>query len=592
MKAKRIFLAILAIVGVWAGNRISWQVRTDHEAGLDLSQILERALNALTNNPFSFSFDKTDLLASLGVLLVGGFIALYMTIGKGTRRPGEEYGSARWGKPSDIKPFTSKKTNENLLFTKTERLGLDGRATHRNLNVLVLGGSGSGKSRRYVLPNLAQTNQSFIITDPKGELRSMAGDILKDAGYKIRCLDLVDFDKSNHFNPLRYIHSEQPEVGLSVLVENIMTNTSSAKQQTSGDFWEKAERALLTALTSYVYFTQGASGTLLDVVDLLAKMEASEEDETQLSEVDQLFTAAVSLIAEYDADPDGWGAEAIASIEGLRFASAAYRTYTQGAGETKKSVIISLGVRLTPLTMSNMRRLLSQDTMDLDMVGQEKTALFLVLPDTHGAFNFLASIFYEQLFETNLYLADHRDDRFLPVPIHALMDEFANIGKIPGFVQKIAVMRSRGISVSVILQNRAQGKAQYKDEWESIEGNCDNILFLGGQEPSTTAWLAKLLGKQTIQNQNTSETRGKNGSWSKQNQTLGRELLTPDEIGKLDDELAIYLLRGVPPFLSRKLDTPTTGHFTYDPDAEINEILDGLDITWEPLPDNADLVAI
>lgn len=453
-----------------------------------------------------------------------------------------------------------------MLFTRTESLNLDSRKTQRNLNALIIGSSGSGKSRYYVMPNLAQANTSFLVTDPKGEVQRAMGQGLKDKGYQIRSLNLIDFDRSDTFNPLRYFNPEQAEVDCAILVENLITNTSGQKPSGNSDFWEKAERALLTAFVSYIYFTKGAQGTLIDVVDMLAKMQASEENEEAISEVDAIFKAAEEYVEMFDQNPDEYDEEATIMINGLRFACSQYNIYTQGAGETKKSIIISLGVRMAPLHMAQLRRILGSDTIDADQVGKRRSAIFLVIPDSHQAFSFIASIFYELFFERNMYLADHNPSGRLEVPVQCFMDEFANIGKLPSFERKIAVIRSRGISTSIIMQTYAQGKSLYKDDWETIVGNCDSLLFLGGNEPSTTEFISKRLGKETIISQDTSEQKGTNGSWSRSLRSQGRELMTPDEIGRLDGGTCLYLLRGIPPFKSRKLQAPKTGSFDYKPE--------------------------
>lgn len=550
---KRIFTLVILALLWWAGNKMSFQVRTDYHQGLPLDQILDRALNGFST--LAISTHSTDVLAGIAVVASAALVWLYQNAGKGTRRHGEEHGSARWGTARDIGAFKDKNAGRNLLFTRTERLSLDSRKTQRNLNALVIGSSGSGKSRYFVMPNLAQGSTSYVVTDPKGELYALMADSLRAQGYKVRCLNLVDFSRSEKFNPLAYFNDDQPEVDVTILTENFVSNTNGKKPNTGGDFWEKAERALLNALVAYVYFTKGSAGTLIDVVDLLAQMQASEQNESMKSDVDHLFDAVSEVIASYDEadDKDEWGAEAVEAINGLRFAASQYTTYSQGAGETKKSVIISLGVRMAPLHMAPVRRLLSSDTLEMDRVGLEKTALFMIIPDTHAAFTFLVSIFYEQFFEKSIYVADHLPQRRLPHLVQCFMDEFANIGKMPSFERKIAVMRSRGISTSVIVQNFSQGKALYKDDWETIVGNCDSLLFLGGSEKSTTEYVSKLVGKQTIASTDISESRGRNGSWTMQNRSLGRDLITPDEVARIDGHSCIYVLRGLPPFLSRKL---------------------------------------
>lgn len=570
-KGKIFFASILAVLAWWCANKVTWQVRTDQEEGRDFSQIIDRFTLDLTAHPLHVSFAGADVLGGFGGIALVLLIALYMYGARKPTRPGEEQGSARWAKPSEGRKFVGDRKTD-MLFTRTESLNLDSRKTQRNLNALIIGSSGSGKSRYYVMPNLAQANTSFLVTDPKGEVQRAMGQRLKDKGYEIRSLNLIDFDRSDTFNPLRYFNPEQAEVDCAILVENLITNTSGQKPSGGSDFWEKAERALLTAFVSYIYFTKGAQGTLIDVVDMLAKMQASEENEEATSEIDAIFSVAKECVEVFDQNPDEYDEEATIMLNGLRFACSQYNIYTQGAGETKKSIIISLGVRMAPLHMAQLRRILGSDTIDADQVGKRRSAIFLVIPDSHQAFSFIASIFYELFFERNMYLADHNPSGRLEVPVQCFMDEFANIGKLPSFERKIAVIRSRGISTSIIMQTYAQGKSLYKDDWETIVGNCDSLLFLGGNEPSTTEFISKRLGKETIISQDTSEQKGTNGSWSRSLRSQGRELMTPDEIGRLDGGTCLYLLRGIPPFKSRKLQAPETGFFEYIPVASNTEV--------------------
>ena len=570
-KGKIFFASILAVLAWWCANKVTWQVRTDQEAGRDFSQIIDRFTLDLTAHPLHVSFAGADVLGGFGGIALVLLIALYMYGARKPTRPGEEQGSAHWAKPSEGRKFVGDRKTD-MLFTRTESLNLDSRKTQRNLNALIIGSSGSGKSRYYVMPNLAQANTSFLVTDPKGEVQRAMGQRLKDKGYEIRSLNLIDFDRSDTFNPLRYFNPEQAEVDCAILVENLITNTSGQKPSGNSDFWEKAERALLTAFVSYIYFTKGAQGTLIDVVDMLAKMQASEENEEVTSEIDAIFSVAKECVEVFDQNPDEYDEEATIMLNGLRFACSQYNIYTQGAGETKKSIIISLGVRMAPLHMAQLRRILGSDTIDADQVGKRRSAIFLVIPDSHQAFSFIASIFYELFFERNMYLADHNPSGRLEVPVQCFMDEFANIGKLPSFERKIAVIRSRGISTSIIMQTYAQGKSLYKDDWETIVGNCDSLLFLGGNEPSTTEFISKRLGKETIISQDTSEQKGTNGSWSRSLRSQGRELMTPDEIGRLDGGTCLYLLRGIPPFKSRKLQAPETGFFEYIPVASNTEV--------------------
>ena len=587
-RIRYVILASVTLISWWVGDKISWQIRTDRSAGSTLSDVMDRFWFDL-QSPFHISWNTTDMLVGAGFAAAILMMWAYHVGARKATRPGEEHGSAKWASPRDIRPYVGNRSND-ILFTRTESLSLDSRKTQRNLNVLVIGSSGSGKSRYFVMPNLHQGNTSYVVTDPKGEVLAATGNKLLELGYEIRCLNLVDFARSDTFNPLAYFNPDQAEVDCAILTENFITNTTGKKPSDGGDFWEKAERALLTALVAMVYFTKGEKGTLLDVVELLSMMTASEQNEEALSPVDELFLATKEYIADCDNNPDS-DPDGNKIIEGLRFACSQYNVYTQGAGETKKSVIISLGVRMAPLHMAPMRRILGSDTIKADQIGMRPTALFLVIPDTHQAFNFLASIFYETFFEKNIYIADHSGGR-LPVPVQCYMDEFANIGKMPSFERKIAVMRSRGISTSVILQNYSQGKALYKDDWETIVGNCDSLLFLGGNEGSTTEFISKRLGKETITQEDNSDQRGAQGSWSRSYRSSGRELMTADEISRLPGNECLYFLRGVPPFRSRKLAAPPEGYFEYMP-AEVPQALspeeNPLLAPWESRPEHNEI---
>ena len=540
----------------WLANRLVMQVREGLAAGLPVTDATDRMFDGILRRPFHLSTHRVDLTAGAVAVGVVTLIVLYRWSMRRDLREGEEHGSAQWGGEKDIRPFRLR-DGENLLMTASESLGIDGRRTKRNLNVLVIGSAGSGKTRRYVLPNLAQANMSYAITDPKGEIRAATERMLRGKGYAVRCLDLIDMHRSDTFNPMRYLNPADPEAGILRLTENIIANTAGGdgRRGSGGDgFWERAERNLLNALIGWVRFAD-RSPDLNKVTDLLDRMEASEEDENLQSDVDLMFEAARELVAEYRADPSRHDEESARTLEGLDFAARQYRKFQQGAGETKKSVIISLGVRLAPLQVGGVRRILSGDTMRLESIMREKTAVFLSLPDTEGTFSFLAAILYQCLFECNVYQADHvaaagggglRQ-------LHCFLDEFANVGQIPNFRRLIATMRSRGISCSVIIQNYAQGKALYRDDWETIVGNCDSMLFLGGTETSTLEWVSKRLGHQTIDVMDDSESRGINGSYNISWRRTKRELMQPDELGLLDTDQCVYILRGVRPFLSRKI---------------------------------------
>ncbi|TPF92561.1 hypothetical protein BW14_08450 [Bifidobacterium sp. UTBIF-68] len=557
--AKTLLAAVpTGVLLFWFGNRMSMRVRTGLASGESVSQVTDRMFDWLTD-PFRLSADRTDVLCGCLLVAVVALAALYRWSMRRDLREGEEHGSARWGGASDIRPFRMG-AGEDLLMTASESLGIDGRRTGRNLNVLVIGSSGSGKTRRYVLPNLRQANMSYAVTDPKGEIRAAVGDMLEEHGYEVRCLDLIDLERSDMFNPMRYINPSDPEAGILRLTENIIANTSGdGRRPEGGDgFWERAERNLLTALTAWAYFAE-PSPTLTHVLDLLLLMDASETDETLQSDVDLMFESARELVAEYRLDPSRHDEDSRRTLEGLDFACRQYRKFVQGAGETKRSVITSLGVRLAPLEVGSVRRILSDDTIRLDEVMSRRSAVFLALPDTEGTFSCLASIFYQCLFESNVYRADHAGNKGREgggnIPLHCFLDEFANIGRIPGFTRLIATLRSRGISCSVIIQNYAQGKSMYRDDWETIVGNCDSMLFLGGTETSTLEWVSKRLGHQTIDVMDDSESKGANGTYSVSWRRTKRELMQPDELGLLDTEECIYILRGVRPFLSRKIST-------------------------------------
>jgi type IV secretion system protein VirD4 len=537
----------------WAANLISHQIRTDLASGRTLSSAIDRIQLAFTH-PLSISTARIDLLIASCAAIIVGLLWAWHYSNLHNFRQGEEHGSARWADARDMAPYTDHDPRKNLQMTQTEGLSLDTHRTHRNLNVAVIGSSGSGKTRGYVLPNLQNANMSYVVTDPKGEIHRQTSQMLRQQGYAVRRLDLVDLAHSAHFNPMSYIDPDVPEPSIMRLVENLITNTDGGNQNnnSSDPFWTKAERALLTALTTWVYYTS-EKPNLNEVVELTGKLEASEENENLMSEVDAMMDSAREMIAEIRGHEDEWDQEVQRMIDGLQFAVSQYRTFTQGAGETKKSIIISAGVRLAPLQVRQVRDVIADDDIDLRSIGEAKTVIYLVIADTDATFNFLAAIFYQCLFETSIYQADHSPTGELAVPLHCLLDEFANIGTIPGFERLIATIRSRGISVSVIIQNIAQLKARYKDSWETIMGNCDSTLFLGGGEASTTELISKRIGKSTIDTRDTSESKGMNGSYTISIRTAARDLLDPAELAKLDDDECIYLLRGIDPFHSKKI---------------------------------------
>lgn len=581
-------LTILA--GFWLADLAAARIQTGIAAGRTAQQIMDD-MTAMPRHPLMLGFDRTSLLCGLaGAIAVGLFLLYRWSMGQYNWRDGEEYGSARWSKPEEMAPYTDGDISENLQMTRTEGLSLDTQATRRNLNTTVLGGSGSGKTATHVIPNILKASMDYACTDPKGELYGITHETLRRQGYEVRRLDLVDLTCETKFNPMQYIDPTKPDVSIMRLVTNIMGNTSGTvqKEHRTDDFWTKSERSLLTALIAFVYYLPDdileclnidAGQTLNSVADLRDLLEASEQDETKESPMDAVARTAMEIYEEtrrswqdetsdHD-DPDL--REAWRLAQGLCFAARQYRPFTQGAGETKKSIIISLGVRLAPLTVGAVREILSGDDIGIDRIGgyrdehaggyrhpAGKIAIFLALPDEDPTFNFLAAIFYQCLFDSIIRRCRTYPGECLATPLHCFLDEFANVGRIPNFDRLIATIRSRRVSVSVILQTIAQLKTMYRDSWETIVGNCDSVLFLGGNEQSTTEWLSKLLGKETIDLRTTSDSKGVSGSHTINYQRAGRELLTPDELTQLDNDMCIYVLRGLHPFLSRKAWPGTT----------------------------------
>ena len=490
-------------------------------------------------NTMSFipSIHPTDILMGVGVAALIKFVVY--TKGKNAKkfRQGKEYGSARWGTTKDIQPYVDEKFQNNILLTQTERLTMNGRSANpkyaRNKNVLVIGGSGSGKTRFYVKPNLMQMHSLYCVTDPKGTIVIECGKMLEDNGYEIKILNTINFKKSMKYNPFVYLRSEKD---ILKLVQTIIANTKGEGEKAGEDFWVKAEKLYYTALIGYILYEAPREeknfATLLDMIDA---SEVREDDETYMNPIDRLF-------------------EALEKKESTHFAVKQYKKYKLAAGKTAKSILISCGARLAPFDIQELRDLMKEDELELDTLGDRKTALFVIIFDTDDTFNFVVSIMYSQLF--NL-LCDKADDEYggrLPVHVRCLLDEFANIGLIPKFEKLIATIRSREISASIILQAQSQLKAIYKDNADTIVGNCDSTLFLGGKEKTTLKELSETLGKETIDLYNTSETRSNANSYGLNYQKTGKELMSQDEITVMDGSKCIFQLRGVRPFLSDKFD--------------------------------------
>lgn len=526
----------------YVGNIFSHHVRA--YTGGDVIDKIFQGILELNTMSFIPSIHVADILMGVGVAAIIKFIVY--TKGKNAKkfRQGKEYGSARWGTAKDIQPYVDEKFQNNILLTQTERLTMNGRPANpkyaRNKNVLVIGGSGSGKTRFYVKPNLMQMHSSYCVTDPKGTIVIECGKMLEDNGYEIKILNTINFKKSMKYNPFAYIRSEKD---ILKLVQTIIANTKGEGEKAGEDFWVKAEKLYYTALIGYIFYEAPREeknfATLLDMIDA---SEVREDDETYMNPIDRLF-------------------EALEKKEPTHFAVKQYKKYKLAAGKTAKSILISCGARLAPFDIQELRDLMKEDELELDTLGDRKTALFVIISDTDDTFNFVVSIMYSQLF--NL-LCDKADDEYggrLPVHVRCLLDEFANIGLIPKFEKLIATIRSREISASIILQAQSQLKAIYKDNADTIVGNCDSTLFLGGKEKTTLKELSETLGKETIDLYNTSETRSNANSYGLNYQKTGKELMSQDEITVMDGSKCIFQLRGVRPFLSDKFDI--TKHKNY-----------------------------
>ena len=512
----------------------AWRLSEGKELG-------DKIMSMMGTIPVAFadplpSLHPLDLLVGL-CCGAGLWLAVYLK-GKNAKkyRHGMEYGSARWGTPKDIEPFMAPKFADNIILTKTERLMMSNRPPDpknaRNKNVLVVGGSGSGKTRFWLKPNLLQCHSSYVVTDPKGSIVVECGNALLKNGYKLKILNTINFKKSMHYNPFAYVHSEKD---ILKLVTTLMTNTKG--EGSGGDpFWEKSERLLLTALIAYLHYEAPVEEqNFATLLEMLNTMQVLEDDEEYQNPVDLLF-------------------EELAKKKPNSFAGRQYKLYKLAAGKTAKSILISCGARLAPFDIQELRDLTMYDELQLDTLGDKKTALFLIMSDTDSTFNFLISMVYTQLF--NL-LCDKADDVYggkLPVHVRCLIDECANIGQIPNLEKLVATIRSREISACLVLQARSQLKAIYKDNADTIVGNMDSQIFLGGSEPTTLKDLSEMLGKETIDAFNTSDTRGNSPSYGTTFQKMGHELLSRDELAVLDGGKCILQLRGVRPFLSDKYD--------------------------------------
>ena len=554
---KLLILNLPYLLFVWLFDKVGAAVRLS--PGADASAKLLHLGDGFSAafSSIAPSFHPADLLIGIAGAVIVRLI-IYVK-GKNAKkyRKGMEYGSARWGTAEDIKPYTDPVFENNIPLTQTERLTMNSRPKQpkyaRNKNILVIGGSGSGKTRFFVKPSLMQMHSSYVVTDPKGTVLIECGKLLQRGGYQIKVLNTINFKKSMKYNPFAYLRSEKD---ILKLVNTIIANTKGDGEKSGEDFWVKAEKLYYTALIGYIWYEAPEDEkNFTTLLEMINASEAREDDEDFQNPVDLMFERLE------EKDPE-------------HFAVKQYKKYKLAAGKTAKSILISCGARLAPFDIKELRELMETDEMELDTIGDRKTALFVIISDTDDTFNFVVSILYTQLF--NL-LCDKADDEYggrLPVHVRCLLDEFANIGQIPKFEKLIATIRSREISASIILQSQSQLKAIYKDNADTITGNCDTTLFLGGKEKTTLKEMSEILGKETIDSFNTSETRGRELSHGLNYQKLGKELMTQDEIAVMDGGKCILQVRGVRPFFSDKFDITKHPKYKYLSDADPKNAFD------------------
>lgn len=491
-------------------------------------------LNEAMNSPFSFELCQDTLKCILISESIYSFSYLAYYYNRKNYRRNEEYGSAKWANNKAVnKKYTEKDYYSNEILSQNVRIGLDGRRHRRNLNTLVIGGSGAGKTRFFGKPNLMQCNTSFVVLDPKGEQLRDVGNLLEKEGYVIKVVDLINMNRSHCYNPFRYIKDDKDVLKL---ITNLIRNTTPKGSQTNDPFWEKSETALLEALCLYLlHEAPEEEQNFTMVMEMIAAAEVKEDDEEYQSPLDELF-------------------ERLEIRNPNSLALKQYKIYKQAAGKTAKSILISVGVRLSAFNLESIASLTATDELELDLVGERKTAIFAVIPDNDSTFNFLIGMLYTQLFQMLYYQADIVHGGALPVPVHFLMDEFANVALPDEFDKLLSTMRSRLIFVSIIIQNLAQIKGLYKDSWESIVGNCDTLYYLGGNEQSTHKFMSEYLGKETLDTNTYGKSSGRSGNYSTNYQQAGRELLTPDEVRLLDNDYGLLFIRGERPVFDKKYD--------------------------------------
>lgn len=522
-----IIFALLTIPIIWIALLVAPYM--DH----GLIQALPSLGEAL-NNPFSLYW-CTHSIKTIILFIIIYFIgiSIYLSTARNYRHS-EEYGSAKWASPKTVcKKYADKNYFGNKVFTQNVRMGLDGKKHRRNLNTLVIGGSGAGKTRFYAKPNILQCNTSFVVLDPKGEIIRSVGHLLEDEGYVIKVIDLIDMENSLGYNPFHYIQSDKDVLKL---ITNLIRNTTPKGSSTNDPFLEKSETALLEALMLYLYhYAPEDEQNFTMIMEMLNYAEVKEDEEDYESPLDELFKRLEVT------DPSS-------------LALKQYKIYKQAAGKTAKSILISVGVRLAAFNLEEMASLTKYDEMGLDQIGEKKTALFAIIPDNDSTFNFLIGMLYTQLFQMLYYQADYIHDDELPIPVHFLMDEFANVALPDEFDKLLATMRSRQIFVSIIIQNLAQIKALFKDSWESIVGNCDELYYLGGNEQSTHKFISECLGKETLDTNTYGKSSGRSGNYSTNYQQTGRELLTADEVRLLDNNYGLLFIKGERPIKDKKYD--------------------------------------
>lgn len=526
-KDEYVFLGLLLIPTIWFALLIAPYM----DKGL-INAI--PYLNEALNHPFQIQWTNSTL-KTIGIFLIIYVlgVGMYLSSSKNYRRT-EEYGSAKWANPNTVcKKYANKDYFANKVFSQNVRMGLDGKKHRRNLNTVVIGGSGAGKTRFYAKPNIMQCNTSFVVLDPKGEIIRSVGHLLEENCYVIKVIDLIDMSKSLGYNPFHYIQSDKDVLKL---ITNLIRNTTPKGSSTNDPFWEKSETALLEALMLYLYhYAPEDEQNFTMVMEMLNYAEVKEDEEDYESPLDELF-------------------KRLETIDSNSLALKQYKIYKQAAGKTAKSILISVGVRLAAFNLEELASLTKYDEMELEQIGERKTALFAIIPDNDSTFNFVVGMLYTQLFQMLYYQADYVHGGELPVPVHFLMDEFANVALPDEFDKLLSTMRSRQIFVSIILQNLAQIKALYKDSWESILGNCDETYYLGGNEQSTHKYISELLGKETLDTNTYGKSEGRSGNYSTNYQQTGRELLTADEVRLLDNNYGLLFIKGERPVKDKKYD--------------------------------------